>query len=235
MSTPKLLAFDIEISNVFDLRSGEDINAYAPFDIAVAATQVYDAAPRLWYSADAAGKPTSQLDRATAAELLSYLDQMQQEGFAVCAWNGLGFDMRWIARAAGDVAAASRVARAMYDPMFQFYKVKGFPVALAAVGAGLGISTKKSMSGADAPREWQAGNYEAVFEYVQGDVRLTLEIIRAVERNRKIAWITRNGTRTAVPIAGLRTVADCMRDPMPDQSWMSSPIPQAQFTQWLSA
>ena len=33
-----LLGFDIEISNVFDLRPGEDLDTHAPFDIAAAAS-----------------------------------------------------------------------------------------------------------------------------------------------------------------------------------------------------
>ena len=37
----KIVGFDIEISNVFDLRPGEDIDKYAPFDVAVAATQIH--------------------------------------------------------------------------------------------------------------------------------------------------------------------------------------------------
>ncbi len=46
----KFLAFDIEISNVFNLRAGEDIEKYAPFDVAVAATQIAGGEHRLWFS-----------------------------------------------------------------------------------------------------------------------------------------------------------------------------------------
>ena len=45
----KILGFDIEISNVFDLGPGEDIDKYAPFDVAVAATEVHgDGYARPW-------------------------------------------------------------------------------------------------------------------------------------------------------------------------------------------
>lgn len=33
-----ILAFDIEISNLFELHPGESLDRYAPFDISVAAT-----------------------------------------------------------------------------------------------------------------------------------------------------------------------------------------------------
>lgn len=231
----KILGFDIEISNVFDLRPGEEIEKYAPFDVAVAATQISGGEHRLWFSPGADDKPSVNMQQREARELLDYLEQMQRGGCAVCAWNGLSFDLQWVARAADDLPAASRIARAMYDPMFQFFKLKGFPIGLEAVAKGLGIGMKKSMDAADAPREWQAGNHKRVFEYVLGDVRMTNEIVSTIESRREIAWITQRGKRSTVPLPKLKTVEDCMRDPMPDQSWMDNPIAQDKFTRWLAA
>ncbi len=233
MTMSKILPYDIEISNVFDLGPGEDINKYSPFDVAVAATQIAGSEHRLWYSPGPVDKPAINMDRHHAKELLDYLDEMQRAGYAVCAWNGLSFDLRWIGRAADDLATASRVARAMYDPMFQFFKLKGFPVGLGAVAGGMGIGMEKSMDAADAPHQWRAGNHQLVLEYVSGDVSMTNEIVSGIVRRREIAWITQRGKRQTVPLPHLRTVEDCMRDPMPDQSWMNSPIPQKQFTGWL--
>ncbi len=230
----KIVGFDIETSNVFDLQPGEDIDKYAPFDVAVAATQVHGGEHRLWFSLDANERPLVQLQRQRAQELLQYLEELQRTGHAICAWNGLSFDLQWIARAAGDVATASRIARAMYDPMFQFFKLKGFPVGLDAVAKGLGIGMNKTMDAADAPREWRAGNYQRVCDYVLGDVRMTNEIVSAIIRRREIAWITQRGKLSTVSVPHLRTVEDCMGDPMPDQSWMGSPIPQEKFTRWLA-
>lgn len=229
----KLLGFDIEIANVFDLRPGEDINKYAPFDVAVAATHVAGGEHRLWFSPGPDGRPLPHLHASHAAELLDYLLKMQESGHAVCAWNGLGFDLRWIARAAGDEAKASRVARAMYDPMFQFFKVKGFPIGLEAVAKGMRIGMNKTMDAAEAPRAWAAGEHQRVLDYVLGDARMTVVIAAAIQQRREIAWVTQRGKRSTVPISRLRTVDECMRDPMPDQSWMTTSIPQRHFTDWL--
>ena len=229
----KLLGFDIEISNVFDLRPGEEIDKYAPFDVAVAATQIDGGEHRLWYSTGPDGKPLLNMQPREAQELLNYLDRMQGEGYSVCAWNGLSFDLRWLARAADDVKTASRVARALYDPMFQFFKMKGFPVGLAAVAAGLGIPERKSMTAAEAPREWHAGHHERVFEYVLGDSRMTNQIVDAIVRRRQIVWITQQGKRRTEPWTRLKSVEECLRDPMPDQSWMSKPLLQEKFVKWL--
>jgi len=228
-----ILTFNIEIANVFDLRPGEDLERYAPFDISVAATKVVGGEERLWLTNGADGKPALNLARSQAGELLGYLDAMQKQGHSLVAWNGLSFDLRWIGHAAGDMATARRVARKLYDPMFQFFKLKGFPVGLAKVGEGMGLRTTKLMDGADAPKQWRAGNHQAVCEYVMGDVRMTADVVDAVVRARQISWITMRGTPSSAPISQLRTVEDCMRDPMPDQSWMSEPLPEEKFTGWL--
>ncbi|HNQ23088.1 MAG TPA: hypothetical protein PKK06_08340 [Phycisphaerae bacterium] len=62
---------------------------------------------------------------------------------------------------------------------------------------------------------------------------MTIEIVAAIERRHEIAWVTQRGKRSTVPVPRLRTVEDCLRDPLPDQSWMTSPLPQEKFTGWL--
>jgi hypothetical protein len=95
---------------------------YAPFHISVAATAIHDGEERVWYSEDEEGRPALNLTQQRAHELLEYLDEMQQKEFMVCAWNGLGFDLKWIGHQADDMALAARIALKSYDPMFQFFK-----------------------------------------------------------------------------------------------------------------
>ncbi len=146
----KLLSFDIEISDVFELGKYEDMEKYAPFHISVAATAIHNGEERVWYSEDEEGRPALNLTQQRAHELLEYLDEMQQIGFMVCAWNGLSFDLKWIGHQADDMALAARIALKSYDPMFQFFNQAGFPVGLANVAQAMGISQKKLMHGADA-------------------------------------------------------------------------------------
>jgi hypothetical protein len=229
----KLLGFDIEISNIFELRPGEDLDQYAPFDICVAATHVDGGEQRLWLSKGPNETPLMNLSRKDARALLDYLAEMQGTGHALVAWNGLSFDLRWIGHVAGDPEQAAGIALRMYDPMFQFFKLKGFPVSLAAVASGMGIRTRKLMDGAEAPVQWRAGKHTAVCEYVMCDARMSVEIASAIIGKRQIAWVTKRGTPSSVPVPRLRTVAECIGDPMPDQSWMDSPIGQDKFTGWL--
>jgi hypothetical protein len=229
----QLLSFDVEISDVFELEEDEDLEKYAPFNISVASTVIHGGEERLWYSKEEDGRPLVNMTRSKARELLRYLLKMQEDGYMVCAWNGLGFDLRWIGHVAEDPKLAAKVAMSLYDPMFQFFNQRGFPVGLAAVGKAMNISQQKPMSAADAPRHWQEGNHKAVMDYVLGDSRMTNQIVAAIIQCQRVLWVTRNGTVSKEPMTALKTVRQVLQDPEPDQSWMSAPIPRAKFTHWL--
>ena len=230
-----LLSFDIEISDIFELAPHEDLEKYAPFHISVAATAIQGGEERHWYSQDPSGRPALNLARERAHQLLEYLDERQRAGDRVCAWNGLSFDLKWIGHQAGDMALAARVALGSNDPMFQFFNVAGFPVKLAKVAAAMGIEQVKLMDGADAPKEWRAGRFDRVMEYVLGDCQMTNQIVLAIRKAGEVRWVTGKGTVSAKPMPRLKTVAEVLRDPEPDQSWMDTPIPRSRFHAWCEA
>ena len=229
----KILSFDIEISDVFELAKNEDIEKYAPFHISVAATAIHNGEERLWYSEDTDGLPALNLTQQRAHELLEYLEEKQNDGFMLCAWNGLGFDLKWIGHQADDMKLAAQVALKSYDPMFQFFNQKGFPVGLANVASGMGIAQEKLMDGADAPKEWRGGNYERVMEYVLGDCQMTNLIVRAIQEAREVRWLTTKGSISSEPMERLKSVEEVISDPEPDQSWMDKPLPKSKFSAWL--
>ncbi len=227
-----LLSFDIELSDVFELAENEDMEKYAPFHISVAATAITGGEERVWYSKDSEGRPLLNLTQPRAHELLEYLDEMQQKGFMVCAWNGLGFDLKWIGHQAEDVPLAARVALKSYDPMFQFFCQAGFPVKLANVAQAMGIPQEKLMNGADAPREWRAGDHQAVMDYVLGDCQMTNLLVLAIHEARQVRWVTGRGSISSKPMPHLKPVEDVLQEPEPDQSWMDSPLPRSKFCDW---
>ncbi len=231
----KFLTFDIEISDDFELQPGEDLEKYAPFHIAIAATLDSDGNRQLWYSTDEHGAPRVDMDRAKALELLEHLRARQAEGWMLFAWNGLKFDLRWIGHNAGDLEAAARIALAHYDPMFQFFNQRGFLLSLAAAAQGLGIRQKKLMDAAEAPRAWRAGQHQRVMDYVVGDCEITRQVVECIARERALRWVTRQGKLNSEPMPKFKTVAEVLREPEPDQSWMNRPIKRRQFTAWLPA
>ncbi len=229
----KLLSFDIEISDVFDLKKNEDIEKYAPFHISVAATAIHNGEERLWYSEDENGSPAMDLTQERAHDLLEYLDEMQQKEYLVCAWNGLSFDLKWIGHQAGDMALAARIALKSYDPMFQFFNQAGFPVGLGKVAEGMSIKQEKLMDGADAPKKWRAGNHQEVMDYCLGDCQMTNLIVSAIQEARQVRWVTGKGNISSKPMPRLKTVEEVIQDPEPDQSWMDTPLPKTKFYQWV--
>ncbi len=232
----RYLSFDIEISDEFVLKPGEDLLDHAPFHIAVAATVEAGGASRLWFSTGSGGRPELEMDQSKARELLAFLLQAQQEGWQVFAWNGLSFDLRWIGHNAGNVETAARVALGLYDPMFQFFNQRGFPVSLAAVGDAMGVKQTKLMNAADAPREWRSGNHQRVMDYVVGDCRITNQVVEAIVKQQRVAWRTRSGSVSTESMPRLKTVAEVLRDPEPDQSWMKGPgLNRRHFIEWLPA
>lgn len=228
-----VLSFDIEISDEFELAPGEDLDDHGPFHISVASTVVHQGEQRLWYCEDAGGQPSSSITREKAEQLLDYLEERQKAGAMVCAWNGLGFDLRWIGHAAGDQEKAGRIALAGYDPMFQFFSQRGFPVGLAKVAEGMGIKQAKLMDGADAPRRWREGRFQEVMDYVLGDSQITNQVVLAIRDAREVRWVTARGTTAREPMPRLLTVSEALLLPDPDQSWMDRPLPRSKFYRWI--
>jgi hypothetical protein len=85
----------------------------------------------------------------------------------------------------------------------------------------------------DAPLEWQAGNTQLVLDYVAGDCTLTNQVVAAIEKAGMVKWRTKRGTLSSEPLPKLRQVRDVMRDPPPDQSWMSEPKPVSNYWAWM--
>jgi hypothetical protein len=230
------LSFDIEIADVFELQAGEDLNRYAPFHLSVAAAVEQDGTSRLFLSRNAKGEPEAVMSRETACELLAFLREKQRQGCRLFAWNGLSFDLRWIGYNAGDIEAAGRLALDLYDPMFQFFSQRGFPVSLAAVAEAMGIAEKKLMHGSEAPKQWRSGNYQRVMEYVLGDCRITNQVVEAIARRGALAWKTRKGVVNTEPMPSFKTVAEILRGPQPDQSRQGGGGKRfSEFTEWIPA
>jgi hypothetical protein len=174
------------------------------------------------------------MTQSKARELLEHLETAERQGYKLFAWNGLRFDLRWIGHNAGDLERAARLALGLYDPMFQFFNQRGFPVALEAVGRAMGVRQGKLMDAAQAPIEWRAGHHQRVMDYVLRDAQILNQLIQAIAQERAIRWVTKRGTLEREPVPRLKTVAEVLRDPEPDQSWMAGGgLKRRGFINWL--
>ena len=133
------------------------------------------------------------------------------------------------------MADCMELAMGHIDMMFHVYCLKGFPIGLDSVAQGMGLQGKPpGMHGALAPSLWAEGEKQKVLDYVAQDVRTTLEIMHAVEINRRLTWVARSGRYQRLPMpGGWQTVRQALDLPEPDTSWMSNPLPRERFTSWL--
>jgi hypothetical protein len=216
----------------FDIETTEFQDDDLPSGATCAAAGTPDGHVVHWYSLGPDGRPEATMTSDMARGMLQWLRWWQLAGHRVVAWNGAGFDLQVLARICGDRELSAAVMWDLYDPMLQMLRQRGFPVALARAGEGLGIPERKLMAGAEAPDAWQQGRFQEVLDYVAGDVRLTVRVAEAIEAGGSLRWVTRRGTVGVEPFDVLLPVREVIRLPPPDQSWMSDPIPLDRPVSW---
>jgi hypothetical protein len=233
---PRYLAFDIETAKEIP---GDDFiwRPHRPLGITCAATLASDSGqPVLWHGKTRDGLPAARMSQSDAHGLVQYLVQMASEGYKILTWNGLGFDFDILAEESSAVAACRECALNHVDMMFHVFCALAYPIALEKAAQGMGLPGKPAgMSGVRAPRLWAEGQFKTVLDYVAQDVRIALQVAQAAEKRRALEWITRKGTRSSMPLkSGWLTVTEALRLPVPDTSWMSTPIPRRDYTAWLT-
>jgi hypothetical protein len=230
----KYVAFDLEIANPIP-DGGGDWQAYRPLGIACAATLSVDGQLDLWHGRSPGGEITDRMSPEELGPLVDHLQGWVAQGYIPLTWNGLGFDFDILAEESGRLADCRDLARLHVDMMFQVFCLKGYGLALDTAAKGMGLPGKPAgMSGALAPQYWMAGRRQEVLDYLEQDVRTTLALAQAVERERGLSWTARSGRPQFLPLpAGWLTVQEAMQLPLPDTSWMRRPWPRAKFTGWL--
>ena len=171
-----------------------------------------------------------------ARELVHQLARLAGEGYTLLTWNGMGFDFNVLAEESDCHEECKELVLNHVDMMFHVFCDRGFPVKLDKAAQALGIPGKpEGMSGMLAPQLSAQGRYQEVLDYVAQDVRIAFQIARVCEEQRRFRWTTQQGkTRSMDLPRGWLTVADAMRLPLPDTSWMDQAIPRHVFTSWVT-
>jgi hypothetical protein len=230
-TTRKYLAFDIETAST----AKDDWRSCRPLGISCAATLSADAdQPRLWHGGSDRACPADRMTREEASNLVHYLEDRTNEGFALLTWNGLGFDLDVLAEESGLLDACRCLAAAHVDMMFDIFCRLGHGIGLDAAARGMGLAGKlEGMKGADAPVLWAEGKREEVLRYVAQDVRTTLDLAQVCESRGELRWVARSGAVRGLDLPrGWLTVREALRLPLPDTPWMDSPWPRERFTGW---
>jgi hypothetical protein len=231
----KYLAFDIETAKETPGDFSQWRN-HRPLGICCAATCVSDGEPKRWHSRTDAGKPARCMTRTDLQLFVTHLCSMASQGYTILTWNGASFDFDVLAEESGSLDQCRGCVHDHVDMMFHIVCRLGYPISLAKVAEGLGLPGKAcGMSGAEAPKLWADGQHEEVLAYVAQDVRLALQIAAECERHKQFAWITQKGMKKTEPLpGGWKTVREALKLPLPDTSWMKSPISREDFIGWLS-
>lgn len=204
---------------------------------------------RVWHGEEQPdGRIANKMRPVEVQAFIQYLCEMQQDGYTIVAWNGASFDLRVLAEEAANhewYLNARDLALSHVDPMFQMLCHKGFPVGLDAVARGMGVAGKlEGMDGVKAVEMWATGtrqDQERVLDYVLQDAVTTGQVYEKIIEHGGIAWITRRGKRSYATFTGkmigdglqLPSVRECVEQiPLPDTSWMSSPLTRSDLIGW---
>ena len=234
------LAFDIEISTPIP-PGASDWMQYRPFGISCAATMVTGEEPRLWHGAELPGGGYPQrMSQDEVQGLILYIDEMRRSGVVPLTWNGLGFDFDVLAEESGtpEMARLCRdIALEHVDIAFSMFCEKGFMIGLDAAAKGMGLAGKTAgLTGDKIPGLWASGlkGQMEVLEYVAQDVQATAGIHAEVQRHGVLRWTSRAGRPAAWrPERGrVLAVAEALRMPEPDTSWMDRPWSRTKFSGW---
>ena len=230
------LAFDIETAKILPDNFGSLFD-HRPLGINCAATWCSDKPTAdTFHSRNEDGSPAAHMTEKDLTTFVGHLKSKVDAGYTIVTHNGLGFDFDILAEESGQVDDCRHLALGHIDMMFHFFCGKGFAIGLNAAAQAIGAIKPANVDGSVAPQLWRDGHYQTVLDYVAQDCRLTLDVAEASEKAKRISWITKKGSKSALELPdGWLTVQESLELPLPDTSWMEDAWPRSKFTGWLEA
>lgn len=233
----------------FDIETTEDMKQ--PICAAIAWVEGDQLRQSVYY-----GNEREPMSKDAIKRMLDELKAYAEDGRTIVTWNGLQFDFKVIYQAlAGDTEyqeLVKHLAINHVDLMYYVFCCKGWPVSQqnACLGSNLAGKVKKvllkdgtpidDMNGAMAPMLWEAGEGNAVLEYLVGDVHSLLKLTYKWMLDRQARWLSKSGKHQFLDIdlnpdsPDFPVVHRVSEYPEPDTSWMDKPIKRETFTQWMA-
>lgn len=175
-----------------------------------------------------------ELGRFGSWGAINALEQIASAGYRLITFNGAGFDFNVMADECTPMALTAKyLARTHIDLFFHLFCILGYAPGLNALANGMALGGKtEGVYGALAPEMWQAGRYQEVIDYCIQDTRLTLQLAQAVIERGAAEWTSKSGKPQSVKVDRWLTVAEAVRLPEPDNSWMDKPWKRSKFVGW---
>src|SRR5689334_22165067 len=237
-----LLAFDAEIAAI--IPEGEtDWKQHKPLGISCVGL----ASPgtiKVTYGGDGDWPPSPRMTRGECQLLVYNLAELAKS-YTLVGWNSLSFDWELLADESGLYEECSQLALDHVDMMFMVVAIKGYRLGLDKAAKGMGLEGKRKtvrlldgselndMNGAKAPGLWAAGEYQAVLDYLEGDILNTLKVAQAMQEAKCLRWVSGYGKPQQFSFARLLTVRECLKLPLPNTAWMSDPVGRDHYMTWL--
>lgn len=232
----RYLAFDIETAKALDFREC-DWRVHRPLGISCAATIESDNRnPVIWHGGRKRKAPADWMSQLQAQKLVAYLTGKVASGYTIVTWNGVGFDFDVLAEESKQRQRCKRLARGHVDMMFHAVCKIGHGISLNAAAKGMCLPGKPhGCSGALVPQLWAAGLRDQVLEYVEQDVRMTLNLAEKCEEFGFLCWETATGRKRKMDLPnGWLNVRSAEKLPKSKRSWLSAQWNRDRFTGWIA-
>jgi len=185
--------------------------------------------------------PRPCLDRYAARRLVADLQDIAKD-YTLLTWNGAQFDFQILALESEMVKECAELALNHVDMMFLVYCIRGHFLGLDKALAGSGVPGKvhevtlttgeklTGMYGGMAPQLWQRGEYQAVLDYLAGDVTQPMALARVIDTTGHMNFVGLGGT-TSMPCKLLTVEEVCEYD---DRGrWALNRARRQGFLKWL--
>jgi hypothetical protein len=233
----KLASFDLEIMRQVPDEIENWLDYYS-LGISCAAVALSDKKDlKIWKNQDG-------LTRKEAKQLVKDLQEISKD-YNILTWNGASFDFQILAEESGLFDECAELAINHIDMMIMITFTKGYFLGLQKVCEGMGIKGKvkqvklnngtwiTDMKGNKAPILWRLGEFNAVLEYLVGDVLQPIELAQKIIETKSMTWKSNGGNQQKIIVPQLLPVKQCFKIPKPDTSWMNKPPTREHFVEWM--
>ena len=197
----KYLAFDLVIAKA--VPDGERLSAHRPLGICCAAMLAGDTGRLVvWHGRTTEGEASGRMNPEETKAMVQTLIGLTDSGYTLVTWNGLSFDFSVMAEESGLGSQCLELLDKHVDMMFHVYCVKGQYLELEAAAIGMGLASRVSMAGKDAPRIWARGEHQQALDNLSEGLRTTLDVALACEQRKVLLWTNKRGSTNGMDLPG---------------------------------